>query len=62
MIFFQNGLKDSYDSGWRYSLQKLRAIFETGKGFDCRERTGRDELEGKVDGENWKEKLGGWWW
>jgi hypothetical protein len=62
MIFFQNGLKDSYDSGWKHSLQKLRAILETGRGLDCRERTGGDELKGKVEGQDFKEILGGWWW
>ncbi len=62
MIFFQNGLKYNNNSAWKHSLQKLRDIFETRKGFDCRERTGPDELKGNADGDHWKEKLGGWWW
>jgi len=62
MIFFQNVLKDNDDSGWKRSLQRFRDSFETGKGLDCRERTAGEDLKGIANGEDWREKLGGWWW
>ncbi len=64
--YFEDALKYNRVSGWRNALERMRLSFGAATEVHTKERTAEADFSDKpaeMDWrENWKERVGGFWW